>query len=49
MVLKHLLGYPKVRVYEGTWTEYSTTDLPIATGAEKTTSKSGYRQALYGT
>lgn len=37
VVLKHLLGYPKVRVYEGSWTEYSTTDLPIATGAEKTT------------
>jgi thiosulfate/3-mercaptopyruvate sulfurtransferase len=37
VVLKHLLGYPKVRVYEGSWTEYSTTDLPIETGAEKTT------------
>lgn len=37
IVLKRLLGYPKVRVYEGAWTEYSTTDLPIATGAEKTT------------
>lgn len=36
VVLKHLLGYPKVRIYEGSWTEYSTTDLPIATGAEKT-------------
>lgn len=33
VVLKHLLGYPKVRVYEGSWTEYSTTDLPVATGA----------------
>ena len=37
IVLKHLLGYPKVQVYEGSWTEYSTTDFPIATGAEKTT------------
>ncbi|MCU0533483.1 MAG: sulfurtransferase [Hydrococcus sp. Prado102] len=34
IVLKHLLGYPKVRIYEGSWTEYSTTDLPVATGAE---------------
>lgn len=34
VVLKHLLGYPKVRIYEGSWTEYSTTDLPVATGAE---------------
>lgn len=33
-VLKHLLGYPKVRVYEGSWTEYSShADLPIETGA----------------
>lgn len=36
VVLKHLLGYPKVRVYEGSWTEYSTTNLPVATGPEKT-------------
>ena len=36
VVLKHLLGYPKVRIYEGAWTEYSTTNLPIATGPEKT-------------
>ncbi len=36
VVLKHLLGYPKVRVYEGSWTEYSTTNLPVAVGAEKT-------------
>lgn len=35
VVLKHLLGYPKVRVYEGSWTEYSQSDLPIETGAEK--------------
>jgi thiosulfate/3-mercaptopyruvate sulfurtransferase len=33
VVLKHLLGYPKVRIYEGSWTEYSTyPDLPVATG-----------------
>jgi thiosulfate/3-mercaptopyruvate sulfurtransferase len=32
LVLKHLLGYPKVRVYEGSWTEYSTTNLPVARG-----------------
>jgi thiosulfate/3-mercaptopyruvate sulfurtransferase len=36
VVLKHLLSYPKVRIYEGSWTEYSTTDLPVATGPEKT-------------
>ncbi|MCF4967380.1 sulfurtransferase [Nostoc sp. CMAA1605] len=36
VVLKHLLGYPKVRVYEGSWTEYSTqSDLPVATGPEQ--------------
>ena len=35
LVLKHLLGYPKVRVYEGSWTEYSQSDLPVETGAER--------------
>lgn len=35
VVLKHLLGYPKVRIYEGSWTEYSTTNLPVETGPEK--------------
>jgi len=29
------LGYPKVRIYEGSWTEYSTTKLPVETGPEK--------------
>jgi thiosulfate/3-mercaptopyruvate sulfurtransferase len=34
-VLKHLLGYPKVRVYEGSWTEYSSyPDLPVETGRD---------------
>ncbi|QIR35981.1 sulfurtransferase [Tolypothrix sp. PCC 7910] len=38
VVLKHLLGYPKVRIYEGSWTEYSAQkDLPVATGDEKLT------------
>ncbi|MBD2695214.1 sulfurtransferase [Anabaena catenula] len=38
VVLKHLLGYPKVRIYEGSWTEYSTQkDLPVETGEEKLT------------
>ncbi|MBV5262283.1 sulfurtransferase, partial [Synechococcus moorigangaii CMS01] len=32
IVLKHLLNYPNVRVYEGSWTEYSNTDLPFETG-----------------
>lgn len=34
LVLKHLLGYPKVRLYEGSWTEYSASKLPIAVGPE---------------
>lgn len=35
VVLKHLLGYPNVRVYEGSWTEYSAqADLPVATGRD---------------
>ena len=34
VVLKHVLGYPKVRLYEGSWTEYSTTDNPVQTGPE---------------
>lgn len=37
VVLKHLLGYPKVRIYEGSWTEYSTTNLPVETGPERAT------------
>ncbi len=33
VVLKHLLGYPNVRIYEGSWTEYSSQPgLPVATG-----------------
>lgn len=32
-VLKHLLGYPNVKLYEGSWTEYSShPELPVATG-----------------
>lgn len=34
IVLKHLLGYPNVRIYEGSWTEYSATDNPVQTGPE---------------
>lgn len=35
VVLKHLLGYPNVRVYEGSWTEYSSQpDLPVETGRD---------------
>lgn len=34
-ILKHLLGYPKVLLYEGSWTEYvSHPELPIKTGPE---------------
>jgi thiosulfate/3-mercaptopyruvate sulfurtransferase len=35
-VLKHLLGYPRVRVYEGSWTEYSATNHPVQTGPDPT-------------
>lgn len=32
-ILKHVLGYPKVRVYEGAWADYCTyPDMPIETG-----------------
>ncbi len=34
LTLKHLLKYPKVRIYEGSWTEYSASRLPIAVGPE---------------
>ena len=34
VVLKHLLGYPNVRLYEGSWTEYSATNHPVQTGPE---------------
>ncbi|REJ77518.1 MAG: sulfurtransferase [Acidobacteria bacterium] len=33
LVLKHVLKYPKVRLYEGSWAEYSNhKDLPVETG-----------------
>lgn len=36
-VLKHLLGYPDVRLYEGSWTEYSShPELPVETGSGRT-------------
>ena len=34
LVLKHLLGYPNVRLYEGSWTEYSATQNPLQTGPD---------------
>lgn len=34
LTLKHLLNYPRVRIYEGSWTEYSASNLPIAVGPE---------------
>lgn len=33
-ILKHVLGYPNVRIYEGSWTEYSATNHPMQTGPE---------------
>ena len=34
IVLKHILKFPKVRLYEGSWAEYSNhADLPVETGA----------------
>jgi len=34
-VLTHLLGYPTVRNYDGSWTEWgNTVRVPIATGSE---------------
>ena len=34
-VLKYLLGYPDVRNYDGSWTEWgSMVDVPIAKGAD---------------
>lgn len=35
LVLKHLLNYPNVRIYEGSWTEYSASNLPVATGPDR--------------
>jgi thiosulfate/3-mercaptopyruvate sulfurtransferase len=33
VALKHLLNFPKVRIYEGSWNEYSSyPELPVATG-----------------
>jgi thiosulfate/3-mercaptopyruvate sulfurtransferase len=34
LTLRHLLKYPNVRIYEGSWTEYSATNLPISVGPE---------------
>jgi thiosulfate/3-mercaptopyruvate sulfurtransferase len=48
MVMKHVLGYPKVRLYEGSWTEYCAhKDLPIAKGMEPgKAGRSGERQEI---
>lgn len=33
LVMRHILGYPNVRLYEGSWTEYCAhEDLPVAQG-----------------
>lgn len=32
LILKHILSYPDVRIYEGSWTEYSATNNPVQTG-----------------
>lgn len=35
LYLKEILAYPRVRIFEGSWTEYSShPDLPVATGPE---------------
>jgi len=34
VLLKHVLGYPNVRIYEGSWTEYSATSNPAQTGPD---------------
>jgi thiosulfate/3-mercaptopyruvate sulfurtransferase len=34
LTLRHVLKYPKVRIYEGSWTEYSASKLPISVGPE---------------
>jgi thiosulfate/3-mercaptopyruvate sulfurtransferase len=40
VLLKHLFGFPKVRLYEGSWAEYATyADLKVETGAGKTATR----------
>jgi thiosulfate/3-mercaptopyruvate sulfurtransferase len=40
VILKHLFGYPNVRLYEGSWAEYATfPELKMETGLEKTASR----------
>ena len=40
VILKHLFGFPKVRLYEGSWAEYATfADLKVETGNGKTVSR----------
>jgi thiosulfate/3-mercaptopyruvate sulfurtransferase len=35
VVLKHLLGFPRVRLYDGSWGEYAARrEMPVATGPE---------------
>ncbi len=35
VLLKHVFGFPKVRLYEGSWAEYATVaELPIETGSK---------------
>lgn len=35
VIARHVLGFPRVRLYEGSWTEYSAQpELPVATGPE---------------
>jgi thiosulfate/3-mercaptopyruvate sulfurtransferase len=38
LILKHVLNYPNVRIYEGSWTEYSATQNPLETGPAATPS-----------
>lgn len=35
LLLKHVLGYPDVRLYEGSWTEYSASPHPVEAGPDR--------------
>lgn len=46
VIAKHILGFPRVRLYEGSWTEYAAyPDLPVATGPEPAPARSAAPKA----